>query len=220
MKLLRKSIYPLTVVIVIILLITYVIIKKKLEKESIITISNNDLILKESIEEKTEKKEINVDIKGAVKKPGVYTVEDSSIVNDIIKLAGGLTKEADTSLINLSKKVIDEMVIIIYTKEEVKNSNIINTVIKEVERECICPNIKNDSCINEEIDSPIVTNKLININTATLEELIKIPGIGESKAKAIIEYRKENKFINIEDILNVTGIGNNLYEEIKIHITT
>ena len=112
------------------------------------------------------------------------------------------------------------MVIIIYTKEEVKNSNIVDTVIKVVEKECICPNIENDGCLNTEIKDTIGETKLININTATIEELMTISGIGESKAKAIIEYRNKNKFEKIEDILNVSGIGNNLYEEIKIYITT
>ena len=139
-------------------------------------------------------------------------------------LAGGLTKEADTSLINLAKKVTDEMVIIVYTKEEVKNSNLVNTVIKVVEKECVCPNIENDGCLNTEIQDNITNKedgKLININTATKEELLTISGIGESKANNIIKYRETNgKFNSIEDIKNVDGIGDNLYETIKIYITT
>ena len=116
------------------------------------------------------------------------------------------------------------MVIIIYTKEEVKKSNLVNTVIKVVEKECVCPNIENDGCLNTEIKDTITNkeeNKLININTATKEELQTISGIGESKANNIIKYRKEfGNFKTIEDIKNVEGIGDTLYETIKIYITT
>lgn len=220
MKYIRKIVYPLTIIIVLIIVISYIVIKKNLEDNSDVTILEDNLFINETLDEKEEEKIINVDIKGAVKKPGVYKVNDSLVINDVIKLAGGLAKNADTSLINLSKKVTDEMVIIIYTKEEVKNSNIVDTVIKVVEKECICPNIENDGCLNTEIKDTIGETKLININTATIEELMTISGIGESKAKAIIEYRNKNKFEKIEDILNVSGIGNNLYEEIKIYITT
>ena len=141
-----------------------------------------------------------------------------------IILAGGLTKEADTSVTNLAKKVTDEMVIIIYTKNEVKNSNIVDTVIKVVEKECVCPNIQNDGCLNTEIKDNISNNEnnsLVNINTASVEELQTIDGIGESKAKSIVEYRNNNGlFKRIEDIKNVEGIGDKLYETIKVYITT
>ena len=165
-----------------------------------------------------------VDIKGAIKKPGVYQLDSNYTINDAINEAGGLTKEADTSLINLAKKITDEMVIIVYTKEEVKNSNIVNTVVKIVEKECVCPNIENDGCLNTEIKDNI-TNKensgLININTATKDELQKIDGIGESKASSIIKYRETNgNFKSIEELKNVEGIGDKLYETIKIYITT
>ena len=116
------------------------------------------------------------------------------------------------------------MVIIIYTNDEVKNSNVVDTVVKIIDKECNCPNIKNDGCLNTEIDSEIGNNptgNLVNINSASLEELKNLPGIGESKAKSIIEYRdKYGNFNSIEDILNVNGIGESLYEQIKIYITT
>jgi competence protein ComEA len=183
----------------------------------------NNNIQAEAEEEESIKK-YNIDIKGAVKKPGVYQVDSNLTVNDVIQIAGGLTKSADTSLINLAKKITDEMVIIIYTKEEIKNSNLVNTVIKVVEKECVCPNIENDGCLNTEIKDNI-TNKedssIININTATKEELQTITGIGEAKANNIIKYRETNgNFKTIEDIKNVEGIGDSLYETIKIYITT
>lgn len=163
-----------------------------------------------------------VDIKGAINNPGVYKVLVGTRVNDVINMAGGLTDNADTSLINLSKLVIDEMVIIIYTKDEVQNSNLVNTVIKVVEKECVCPNIENDSCINDKITDTITNGSgKVNINTASMGELSKLDGIGESKAQAIIKYREENgNFKTIEDITNVSGIGSSVYEKIKDNITT
>ena len=224
MKFIRKIIYPLTIIIVLIIVICIIYTKKylvsnKYEETDII----DNFVKEESIPKEEISTQYTIDIKGAIKNPGVYTVDSSSKVNDVIKLAGGLNKDADTSLINLAKKVTDEMVIIIYTKEQVKNSNIVNNVIKVIEKECICPNIQNDSCLNNEIEDTITNNnkELININTATKEELETISGLGESKASNIIKYREENgKFNSIEEIKNVSGIGETLYEKIKIYITT
>ena len=228
MKLIRKIIYPITIVLFIFIIVCIIFVKNNLNKNKYNDIEVvNDIIkeedsIKETVDEETTK--YNVDIKGAIKNPGVYKMDSNLTVNDAINIAGGLTKNADTSVINLAKKITDEMVIIIYTKEEVKNSNIVDTVIKVVEKECVCPNIENDGCLNTDINDNI-TNKedggLININTATKEELQTISGIGESKAKNIIEYRnKKGKFESIEDIKNVEGIGDTLYETIKIYITT
>lgn len=158
-----------------------------------------------------------VDIKGAVKNPGVYEVSSDSRIIDVIKKAGNLKKNADTSIINLSKKVKDEMYIIIYTKEELSDykEKIIpsSKIVKEVEERIICPDTDNDGCINNSSSSD-----KININNASVSELSSLTGIGEGKAKKIIEYREKNKFENIEDIKNVPGIGNNLYEKIKDNI--
>ena len=226
MKLIRKIKYPLTIVLFIFAIIYVISTKRNLEKNKYndIEVVTNDMQDEQPKEMTEEITNYTIDIKGAIKNPGVYTIDSNSNVNDVIKLAGGLTKEADTSLINLAKKVIDEMVIIVYTKEEVKNSNLVNTVIKVVEKECVCPNIENDGCLNTEIQDNITNKedgKLININTATKEELLTISGIGESKANNIIKYRETNgKFNSIEDIKNVDGIGDNLYETIKIYITT
>ena len=157
-----------------------------------------------------------VDIKGAVKNPGVYEISSDSRIIDVIEKAGDLKKEADTSLINLSKKVKDEMYIIIYTKEEVNNYKEKMTssqeVVKEIEQKIICPDSDNEACITSNNSNK---SSKININTASVSELSTLSGIGESKAKKIIEYREKNKFNSIEDILNVSGIGNSLYEKIK-----
>jgi len=225
MKIIRRLVYPITIVLFVFIIICLVLVKRNLNNNKYNNIEIVNDIIKEPIKtDENENIKYNIDIKGAVKKPGVYHLDSNLTVNDVINIAGGLTENADTSITNLAKKITDEMVIIIYTKEEVKKSNIVDTVIKVVEKECICPNIQNDSCLNTEITDNI-TNKdnegLVNINTATIEELQTINGIGESKAKSIIEYRKTNgKFKSIEDIKNVEGIGDKLYETIKIYITT
>ena len=223
MRKLKKGIKIFLIILSILIIIVVINIKDKLDKEKyqdIETIDDIKIVNNDEID--NSKVSCMVDIKGAVKNPGVYTTKCSDNVSDIIRLAGGLTDNADTSVTNLAKKITNEMVIIIYTKEEVKNSNIVDTVIKVVEGECVCPNIQNDGCINEEITDTISNgNKLININTASIDELKKIPGIGESKAKSIIEYRNnKGNFKTIQDIQNVTGIGSKLYEEIKAYITT
>ena len=226
MKLIRKIIYPLTIVLLIFIFVCIFYLKNNLNKNKY---NNSEIIpniVKEEKESFSEEKEIkyNIDIKGAVKNPGVYLLDSNLTVNDAIIMAGGLNKDADTSVINLAKKITDEMVIIVYTKEEVKKSNIVDTVIKVVEKECICPNIQNDGCLNTDIKDNISNkenNNLVNINTATVEELQTINGIGESKAKSIVEYRNENgSFKSIEDIKKVEGIGDKLYETIKVFITT
>ena len=184
-----------------------------------------ETIFKEEKEEILKK--VFVDIKGAVALPGVYEIEEDKKVIDVINLAGGFTEQADTSLINLAKQVTKEMVVIIYTKEEVERAKQEEPIIKIVEKECICPEIKNDACLekeqeNEEVNEEKVdvVDKKINLNKATLEELQTLEGIGESKAKAIIAYRDEKgKFNNIEELLEVSGIGEKLYESIKTNIT-
>lgn len=235
MKLLRKIKYPLTVFIVILILASVVITKKKLSNKKYELVKEDNLLVEKdnkdvsSTEEKSDKEpnqKCYVDIKGAIKKPGVYFTNCNSNINDIIILAGGLNENANTSVINLAKKITDEMVIIIYTNDEVQNSNVVDTVIKYVDKECNCPNIKNDGCINNEIDKNITNksdkddNDIVNINTASLTELQNLSGIGKSKAEAIIKYREQNgNFKNIEELLNVDGIGEKLYEEIKSNIT-
>ena len=227
MKLIKKYKYVITIVIVLLTLIYFVSLKKELKKSESVVIESKTLNEQQPLEDKPEEKKCNVDIKGAITKPGVYQVDCDKNVNYVINLASGLTKEADTSVINLAKKVTDEMVIIIYTKEQVKNSNIIDTVVKVVDRECNCPNIKNDGCINTEIKETVKTNKdqntqsgKVNINTATVDELTNIQGVGKSKAEAIYQYRQEfGDFKSIEDIKKVSGIGEKLYEQIKDNIT-
>lgn len=180
--------------------------------------SIDDNILDNGLNNKSD--EIIVDIKGFVSKPGVYSFKanENARINDLILKAGGLKKEADTSTINLSKKLEDEMTIIIYSKNEI--TSYLKTEEELKKKLEICENkLKNDACIKENTITQENQNKKININTAELEDLIKISGIGESKAKAIIEYRKKTKFKSIDDIKNVEGIGDSLFAAIKENIT-
>lgn len=183
--------------------------------------SDLSLEIKEEVtEEITKEEKIKVDIKGAVKNPGVYEINSNGRVADAIEISGGLTNDADTSIINLSKNLTDEMVIIIYTKEEVAEMLKGTTSIKYIEKECICPKIENDACIDNVIDNKPDTNtsneQKVSLNSATIDELMQLPGIGEVKAKAIIAYREKNGgFKTIEELLEVNGIGESTFNKIK-----
>lgn len=150
-----------------------------------------------------EIEKIKVDIKGEVKNPGVYELLLGTRIIDVVTLSGGFTDKAITKNVNLSKKIYDEMVIIIPDSEttcEVSNYNI-------------------DDTNSIDIKDTNINSGLVNINTATKDELLTLTGIGESKALAIIEYRKTKKFDSIEDIMNITGIKESLFDKIKDEIT-
>lgn len=200
------------VFIVIIFIITFFVFNNKNEVKEL-----EEIVINESIEENNNdiKKNIyKVDIKGAIVNPGVYEIEAGSRIIDVINMAGGLKEFANTSTINLSKFVKDEMVIIVYTNDEINNMTKVEPIIEYVEKECNCPKIENNVCIIEE------NNDLININEASFDELLNIPKIGESKAKDIIEYREKNgKFKSIDEIKNINGIKDAIFETIKNYIT-
>ncbi len=164
------------------------------------------------VEEKKEVSTVTVDIKGNVNNPGVYEVENGKRINDVINMAGGLTEDADTSNINLAKIVADEMTIVIYSKEEVLEKYKSEVCI------CDCPYITNDACITDESNEEKTSN-LVNINTASIDELMTLPSLGEAKAKSIIEYRTKNgNFTSIDKIKEVSGIGEAIFEKIKDYI--
>lgn len=168
-----------------------------------------------------------VDIKGAVKNPGVYDLESNSRVIDVINLAGGLKSNASTKYLNLSKRISDEMIIYVYTANQVNKMS----VVEEIKEECSCPVIDTSSCAGSSIivtdnnssdnissldKDNEVEDKKISINNGTKEELMTLSGIGESKANAIIEYRnKNNGFKTLEELMNVSGIGEAAYNKIK-----
>ena len=202
------------------------------------------ILVKKEEKELTEKEEIKikVDIKGSINNPGLYEVIENSRVMDIINLAGGLKDNADTSVINLGKKVFDEMVIYIYSKDEVKDFIKVKEEENIKDEKCITEsNVKNDACItkekrlentvtittipnNEKKDnsnntSPTESTK-ISINNANKEALMTLTGIGESKALAIIKYREENNgFKTLEELMNISGIGEKVFAKIKDNIT-
>jgi len=213
-----KYIIILLFIVLIFVLCLFINKEKQMPEENIIKNYN--------IEEVTieEKNKIKIDIKGAVKNPGVYELDANTRVSDAINISGGLTQEADTSIINLSKTLKDEMVIIIYTKQEIKEMKKGTTTVKYIEKECICPKLENDACIESTINNKDETtnenSSKISLNKATIKELTTLSGIGESKANAIIEYRDKNGgFKTIEELKNVSGIGNSTYEKIKDNIT-
>ncbi len=229
----KRNIKKITIALIIITIISLIGIKYYLD-----THKEDDIVEEEkTIELKPQKKEeeiitdkIYVDIKGAVKIPGVYELEKNTRTNKLIEKAGGLTEEADTTYINLAKKLQDEMVVIIYTKDQIKKAKEKETLApKEINNTCICPKITNDVCITKENttektnnnkEEQITQTNKININTASEEDLQTLTGIGASKAKAIIEYREQNgPFNKPEDITNVSGIGESAYEKIKDNIT-
>ncbi|WP_279325961.1 helix-hairpin-helix domain-containing protein [Bacillus sp. FJAT-47783] len=140
---------------------------------------------------------IFIDVKGAVQKPGVYELKKSERVLQAIEKAGGFLQEADVNKVNLAAKLEDGTVI--YVPKMGEEESVITTV---------------------EAVKSVSSSKGININTATLEELQTLNGIGPSKAEAIISYREENgPFSTIEDIKKVSGIGDKSFEKIKNDIS-
>ena len=224
-----KNVFIVFLLIVILGLGAYILFFKeecvdKNESNDILVVEEEVEVSKEEMnEEVVSNEKYYVDIKGAVKKPGVYEINKGSIVNDVIKMAGGLKSSASTKYINLSYELKNHDVINIYTINELKKD--------VVKTECVCPEIEISSCDNSSIISSSgevkqdsdkseesISNK-VNINTATKEELLTLNGIGESKALAIIEYRNSNKFNAIEDLMNVSGIGESLYNKVIDGIT-
>ncbi len=162
-----------------------------------------------TIEEEVEGEKIAIHIIGEVKKEGIVYLEKGSRIVDAIKEAGGATKEADLSQINLAYELQDGQKIYIPNKNEKISEYITrssgNNVIIE----------GNNSSVQTEGKE----NK-VNINTANLNELDSLPGIGPSLAKRIIEYREENgNFKSIEELQNVKGIGDAKYSDIKDNVT-
>lgn len=202
--------------------------KSRVEKKEVLlatkkTTSVKKVSSKEKIE---ENKKVMVDIKGEVLNPGLYSLEEGSRVQDVINMAGGLTEIGDTTVINLGKKINDEMVIIIYSKQEVENFKQTKEILEQVIDSCqnSYDGLQNDACIEPDIEINTTNNKElsgnISINSATIEQLQKLPGIGEAKAKSIIEYREEHgNFSNIEELKNISGIGDALFDKIKESIT-
>ena len=147
-----------------------------------------------------------VDIKGEVLRPGVYEFSCESRIQEVIKKAGGFTEEADETKINLAQKISDQMQIIVPNVHSKQEDGLTEG------------NSEKGSSTNTSVSNS--KQGTININTATLEELQTIKGIGKKKAEAILQYRKEHgAFRTKEDLLQVKGIGKKALEAIESQVT-
>ena len=147
-----------------------------------------------------------VDIKGEVLRPGVYEFSCESRMQDVIKKAGGFTEEADETKINLAQKISDQMQIIVPNLHSKQEGGV-------TEGNSEKGNLSNTTLSNSKQGT-------VNINTATLEQLQTIKGIGKKKAEAILQYRKEHgAFRTKEDLLQVKGIGKKALEAIESQVT-
>ena len=180
----------------------------KNEDEIIMTNTTEE---KDEISEKIEESSNNLSnedkkiyISGEVVNSGVYDIKDGDRLDDLVKRAGGFTEKADLNSINLAMRLEDQMKIYIPNIDENQNKSTSDTnlAIGEI-------NTSNTRTQSQKI----------NLNLATKEELMSLPNIGEKRAQAILDYRQENKFQKIEDIKNVSGIGDKYFEAMKDLIT-
>ena len=174
------------------------------------TIQNKENNVSEDKSEENSTEKIIIYIAGAIKKEGVYELEEGSRISDAIEQAEGLKEEADITNINLAYKLEDGMKIRIPTQTE-NNEKDINKISEDYIT-------KNSGLETENIieDTSKEKEEKIDINKATQEELETLSGIGPSTANKIVQYRKDNgNFKSIEDIKNVNGIGESKYNEIK-----
>ena len=199
----KKIIIVGIIVSTIIALVVYYLVRNDDDYEDFeenILQENNVDITKEKNIIIDEVSKIKVHVSGEVLSPGVVEIEEGARIIDAINMAGGLSEEADISKINLA-----------YIVEDATKINIPN--INDIEENEIITIKDNDFESSE--DSKV----MININTASVEELQKLEGIGSSIALRIVAYRKENgKFNSIDDLRNISGIGDSKFEKIKDNI--
>lgn len=219
----KQKIIAILVIAIVIIVIAYYYINSTKDVYTDMATGN---IMEETIEEsedtnETSKKQIiKIHVTGAVKTNGVVEIEKDGRVNDAIEAAGGITEDADLSDINLAYKIEDGQKIYIPSiddkEEKTQTQEQDQTQEQGFSRQkqevtFIIPGNNNE----EEQNS-----SKININKATFTELITLPGIGEATAVKILEYRKTNgNFQNIEQIKNVSGIGEAKFNVIKEYIT-
>ena len=165
------------------------------------TVSKDSASEKEEKSQKSETEEveqdlITVDIKGAVKSPGIYDLPVGSRINDAVQKAGGLTENADSKSINLAQRISDEALVYVPTKEETTSQ----------EAHSNASNTKD--------------NKKVNLNKASLEELKQVKGLGGKRAQDIIDHRETNgKFKSVDELKKVSGIGAKTIEKLKEYVT-
>ena len=243
----NKKVIISVIALLLLSLVSFIVISNITASKGKITVDTKVEEKLVSSEEQKVQEYILVDIKGEVQNPGVYKLPVNSRVIDAIEASGGLTKKAVTTYINLSKTLKDENVIIINKKSElkkieekknieeikinnnssvsVKTSDVITNDVDKVKEETTTESVtktpeEGSSPANEISSEQKKETTSVNINESSIEELTTISGIGESKAKAIIEYRTANgPFKSVEEIKNVSGIGDKLYDKIKAYIT-
>ncbi|MBR2696017.1 MAG: helix-hairpin-helix domain-containing protein [Parasporobacterium sp.] len=170
--------------------------KKKPEnsEEEVLVTEEESISEAEISEEESSAELICVHVCGCVAAPGVYYLPKGARVHEAVEMAGGMTESADHQYINLAKEASDGSKIYIPSTEEVAGG--------------LVP--------AEEETEGSLSDGLVNINTATLDELKTLPGIGDVKANAILAYRESaGSFSSIEEIMNVAGIKESSYEKIK-----
>ena len=164
----------------------------------VVAVSKDSSTEKEVKEESVEQDLITVDVKGAVKSPGIYDLPVGSRVNDAVQKAGGLTEQADSKSLNLAQKVSDEALVYVPTKGEAAASQ--QTVSGTA--------------------SSTSKEKKINLNKASLEELKQVKGLGGKRAQDIIDHREANgKFKSVDELKKVSGIGAKTIEKLKDYVT-
>ncbi|HEM3625703.1 TPA: helix-hairpin-helix domain-containing protein [Streptococcus suis] len=164
------------------------------------TSNSSELVEETSTEVSKEPSQLVVDVKGAVAKPGLYTLEADARVNDAVDAAGGLTSQADPKSINLAQKLSDEAVVYVASKDE--NISLVASTTAS-------------SAMSQEGNE-----SKINLNTATEADLQTISGIGAKRATDIIAYREANGgFKSVDDLNNVSGIGDKTMESIRPYVT-
>ncbi|HEM3428149.1 TPA: helix-hairpin-helix domain-containing protein [Streptococcus suis] len=165
------------------------------------TSNSSELVEETSTEVSEEPSQLVVDVKGAVAKPGLYTLAAGARVNDAVEAAGGLTSQANPKSINLAQKLSDEAVVYVASKDEN-----ISVVASTTASSAMSQEEKNTS--------------LVNLNTATEADLQTISGIGAKRATDIIAYREANGgFKSVDDLNNVSGIGDKTMESIRPYVT-
>ena len=154
-------------------------------------------VKKEEKEEPVEQDLITVDVKGAVKSPGIYDLPVGSRVNDAVQKAGGLTEQADSKSLNLAQKISDEALVYVPTKGEEASQQSGSGATSSTSKE-----------------------KKINLNKASLEELKQVKGLGGKRAQDIIDHRETNgKFKSVDELKKVSGIGAKTIEKLKDYVT-
>ena len=151
---------------------------------------------------------IYVYVCGAVVNPGVYALPEGSRMYEAVELAGGCLADADEAYHNFARAISDGERIYILSKEESAGLSLKERVEGE------------ETVQNEQGTGALQENAMVNLNTATVEQLTTLPGIGESRAESIIAYRKKvGGFLDINEIMNISGIGEAMFEKIKDRIT-